>query len=38
VQWGLQYAHIWVYPWAVGNGPNSANANMVFGQLRYNLP
>jgi hypothetical protein len=38
VQWGLQYAHIWVYPWAAGNGPNSANANMVFGQLRYNLP
>ena len=38
VQWGLQYAHVWVYPWAAGNGPNSANANMVFSQLRYNLP
>ncbi|HEY6385651.1 MAG TPA: hypothetical protein VIX91_08230 [Candidatus Acidoferrum sp.] len=38
VQWGLQYAHVWVYPWAAGNGPRSANANMVFSQLRYNLP
>jgi hypothetical protein len=38
VQWGLQYAHVWVYPWAAGNGPNSANTNMVFSQLRYNLP
>jgi hypothetical protein len=38
VQWGLQYAHVWVYPWAAGNGPNSAHANMVFTQLRYNLP
>jgi hypothetical protein len=38
VQWGLQYAHVWVYPWAAGKGPNSANTNMVFSQLRYNLP
>jgi hypothetical protein len=38
VQWGLQYAHAWVYPWAAGNGPNSAHANIVFGQVRYNLP
>jgi hypothetical protein len=38
VQWGLQYAHVWVYPWVAGNGPNSARANMVFTQLRYNLP
>ena len=26
VQWGLQYAHVWVYPWAAGNGRKSANA------------
>jgi hypothetical protein len=38
VQWGLQYAYVWVYPWVAGNGPKSANANMVFSQLRYNLP
>jgi hypothetical protein len=38
VQWGLQYAHVWAYPWAAGNGPKSANANIVFSQLRYNLP
>jgi hypothetical protein len=38
VQWGAQYAYVWVYPWAAGNGPNSARANMVFSQLRYNLP
>ena len=38
VQWGLQYAYVWVYPWVAGNGPNSAHANMVFSQLRYNLP
>lgn len=38
VQWGLQYAHVWVYPWAAGKGPDLAHANMVFSQLRYNLP
>jgi hypothetical protein len=38
VQWGLQYAHVWVNPWVAGTGPNSAHANMVFSQLRYNLP
>jgi hypothetical protein len=38
VQWGLQYAHVWAYPWVAGNGPNSAQVNMVFSQLRYNLP
>jgi hypothetical protein len=38
VQWGVQYAHVWVNPWAAGNGPNSAQSNMVFSQLRYNLP
>jgi len=38
VQWGLQYAHVWAYPWAAGTGPKSANANIVFSQLRFNLP
>jgi hypothetical protein len=38
VQWGIQYAHVWVNPWVAGTGPNSAHANMVFSQLRYNLP
>ena len=38
VQWGLQYAHVWVYPWVSGGGPRSAHADMVFSQLRYNLP
>lgn len=38
VQWGLQYAHVWVHPWVAGNGPNAAHANVVFSQLRYNLP
>ena len=38
VQWGLQYAHAWVYPWVAGNGPNAAHTNIVFGQVRYNLP
>jgi hypothetical protein len=33
VQWGLQYAYVWVYAWAAGNGPNSAHANMVFTQI-----
>jgi len=38
MQWGLQYAYVWAYPWAAGTGPKSANANMVFSQLRFNLP
>jgi hypothetical protein len=38
VQWGLQYAHVWVFPWVAGNGPSSARMNMAFSQLRYNLP
>jgi len=38
VQWGIQYGHVWVYPWVSGGGPHSASANMVFSQLRYNLP
>jgi hypothetical protein len=38
VQWGGQYAYVWLYPWVAGAGPNSARANMVFAQVRYNLP
>ena len=38
VQWGLQYAYVWAYPWVAGGGPNSARTNIVFTQLRYNLP
>jgi hypothetical protein len=38
VQWGGQYAYVWLYPWVRGSGPGSARGNMVFGQLRYNLP
>jgi hypothetical protein len=38
MQWGVQYAYAWLYPWVAGNGPNSAHANMLFGQVRYNLP
>lgn len=38
MQWGVQYAYAWLYPWVAGTGPNSAHANMLFGQVRYNLP
>ena len=38
LQWGLQYAYAWAYPWVAGSGPNSARTNIVFSQLRYNLP
>src|SRR5271166_4972106 len=38
VQWGAQYAYELLNPWVAGTGPNSAHANMIFGQLRYNLP
>lgn len=39
MQWGAQYAYVWLDPWvAAVNGPNSAHANMLFGQVRFNLP
>lgn len=38
MQWGVQYAYAWLYPWVAGTGPNSAHANIVYGQVRYNLP
>ena len=38
VQWGAQYAYQWLEPWVAGTGPLSAKQNMIFAQLRYNLP
>jgi hypothetical protein len=38
IQWGVQYAYQWLEPWAAGTAPSSAKQNMVFGQVRYNLP
>jgi len=38
VQMGIQYAYLWLHPWVAGTGPNTAHSNMVFGQVRYNLP
>jgi len=38
VQFGVQYAYVWLQPWASGTGPTQANSNMVFSQVRYNLP
>jgi hypothetical protein len=38
VHFGLQYAYAWLQPWVLGTGPRQANANMVFTQVRYNLP
>jgi hypothetical protein len=38
VQLGLQYGYLWLHPWIVGTGPNAAHSNMIFSQIRYNLP
>jgi hypothetical protein len=38
VQWGLQYAYVWLHPWVSGGGPGSANSSILFSQIRYNLP
>jgi hypothetical protein len=38
VQLGVQYAYVNLHPWVAGNGPSEAHANMVLGQVRYNLP
>jgi hypothetical protein len=38
VQFGVQYAYVWLEPWVAGTGPTKANSNMVFSQVRYNLP
>ena len=37
-QWGVQYGYVWAYPWVAGGGPNAARSNLVFSQLRFNLP
>ncbi|HMD41431.1 MAG TPA: hypothetical protein VKH45_00025 [Candidatus Acidoferrum sp.] len=38
VQLGLQYAYLWLHPWVAGTGPDAAHTNMIFSQVRYNLP
>ena len=38
VQFGVQYAYLWLQPWSKGAGPNQTQTNMFFSQLRYNLP
>ena len=38
VQTGFQYAYLWLQPWSKGAGPNQAQTNMFFSQLRYNPP
>ena len=38
VQWGAQYAFVWLDPWVQGSGPSNAHTNMVFFQMRYNMP
>jgi len=38
VQLGIQYAYLFLHPWVAGTGPSAAHSNMVFGQVRYNLP
>ena len=38
MQWGVQYAYEWLYPWVRGIAPNSAHTNMIFSQVRFNLP
>jgi len=38
VQYGVQYAYVWLVPWVAQTNASQAHANMVFGQFRYNLP
>jgi hypothetical protein len=38
IQLNTQYAYIRNNPWSAGTGPRSANAHLVMGTLRYNLP
>jgi len=38
VQYGVQYAYVWLAPWVAQTGASQAHANMLFGQFRYNLP
>jgi len=38
VHFGIQYAYLWLQPWASGTGPTQGSANMVLTQVRYNLP
>jgi hypothetical protein len=38
VQFGVQYAYVFVHPWIAGTGPTNTHMHMVLGQVRYNLP
>lgn len=38
MQYGVQYAYLWLAPWVAQTGASQAHTNMVFGQFRYNLP
>jgi len=38
VQFGVQYAFVFVHPWVAGTGPSDTHMHMVLGQVRYNLP
>ena len=38
MQWGAQYAYVWLYPWVANSGANLAHAHMLFTQVRFNLP
>jgi hypothetical protein len=38
MQLGIQYTYLFLHPWVAGTGPGAAHSNMVFGQVRYNLP
>jgi hypothetical protein len=38
IQLGTQYSYLAITPWSQGSGPRNATTNMVFSQIRYNLP
>lgn len=38
IQFNSQYSYILNFPWSTAGGPRKASANLIFGQIRYNLP
>jgi len=38
IQVNTQYSYVRNFPWWAGTGPRFSRANVVFGQVRYNLP
>jgi hypothetical protein len=38
IQLNTQYSYIRNNPWSAGTGPRAANAHLILGTLRYNLP